>query len=122
MEAGSARPRTSMENGPGPASADTYAIAIGRPSEGDGPPLVTPPTRAASARARPGAPRAPARGPPPRLDHQPDQHLRGPGGGPGGERRPAHEVTWLVESDHAPPPRPLGGSGPGAVAAAQRPP
>ena len=42
-----------MENGPGPASAATYAIAIGRPSEGDGPPLVTTPTGAVSAGAGP---------------------------------------------------------------------
>ena len=51
-----------MENGPGPASAATYAIAIGRPSEGDGPPLVTTPTRADSARAGPATTGYPCRG------------------------------------------------------------
>ena len=42
-----------MKNGPEPASAAMYAIAIGIPSEGEGPPLVTAPTCADSAGADP---------------------------------------------------------------------
>ena len=51
-----------MKNGPEPASAAMYAIAIGIPSEGDGPPLVTTPTRAVSAGVGPATTGYPCRG------------------------------------------------------------